>query len=73
MYFEVEIKTILEFLIDNIFVVVGDLVFQQSVGIPMDTNCAPLLAGALLKPSFRKFYCRYNDLVAITDYCRGIC
>jgi hypothetical protein len=32
----------LEFLIDNIFVVVGGQVFQQSVGIPMGTNCAPL-------------------------------
>jgi hypothetical protein len=38
----------LEFLIDNIFVVFGDRVFQQSVGIPMDTNCAPLLADLFL-------------------------
>jgi hypothetical protein len=28
----------LEFLIDNIYVVVGGQVFQQSVGLPMDTN-----------------------------------
>jgi hypothetical protein len=34
-YSEVEIKKMLEFLIDNIFVVVGDKVDQQSVGIPM--------------------------------------
>jgi len=34
----------LEFLIDNIFVIFGERVFQQTVGIPMDTNCAPLLA-----------------------------
>jgi hypothetical protein len=47
-YSEVEIKKMLEFLIDNIFVVVGGEVFQQSVGISMGTNCAPLLADLLL-------------------------
>jgi hypothetical protein len=30
--------------IDNIFVEFGGLVFRQMIGIPMDTNCAPLLA-----------------------------
>jgi hypothetical protein len=34
----------LEFLIDNIFVSFGGILFQQVVGIPMGTNCAPLLA-----------------------------
>ena len=34
----------LEFLIDNIFDMFGGRVFQQTVGIPMGTNCAPLLA-----------------------------
>jgi hypothetical protein len=38
----------LEFLIDNIFVVVGEQVIQQSVGISMGTNCTPLLADLLL-------------------------
>jgi hypothetical protein len=38
----------LEFLIDNIYVVVGGLVFQQSVGIPIGTNCAPLLTDLFL-------------------------
>ena len=38
----------LEFLIDNIYVVFGNQVFQQSVGIPMGTNCAPLLADLFL-------------------------
>jgi hypothetical protein len=37
-----------EFLIDNIFVFFGGRVFQQTVGIPMGTNCAPLLADLLL-------------------------
>jgi hypothetical protein len=38
----------LEFLIDNIFVFFGGRVFQQTVGIPMGTNCAPLLVDLLL-------------------------
>ena len=38
----------LEVLIDNIFVIFGGLVFQQTVGIPMGTNCAPLLAHLFL-------------------------
>jgi hypothetical protein len=35
-------------LIDNIFVMFGGHVFQQTVGIPMGTNCAPLLADLFL-------------------------
>ena len=38
----------LEFLVDNTFVVFGGKVFQQMVGIPMGTNCAPLLADIFL-------------------------
>jgi hypothetical protein len=38
----------LEFLIGNIYVVVGGQVFQQSVGIPMGTNCTTLLADLFL-------------------------
>ena len=38
----------LEFLVDNIFVVFGWKVFQQIVGIPMGTNCAPLLSDIFL-------------------------
>ena len=37
-----------EFLIDNKFVIFGGRVFQQTVGIPMGTNCAPLLADLFL-------------------------
>ena len=37
-----------EFFMDNIFVIFGGRVFQQTVGIPMDTNCAPLLADLFL-------------------------
>jgi hypothetical protein len=36
------------FLVDNIYVFFGDQVFQQSVGIPMGTNCTPLLTDLFL-------------------------
>ena len=38
----------LEHLIDNIFVEFGGRIFQQTIGIPMGTNCAPLLANLSL-------------------------
>ena len=38
----------LEFLIDNVFAIFGGRVFQQTVGIPMGTNCAPLLVDLFL-------------------------
>ena len=38
----------LEFLVDNIFVVFAGKVFQQIVGIPMGTNYDPLLANTFL-------------------------
>ena len=47
-YTEVDIINMLNFLIDNIFVEFGGCVFQQTVGIPMGTNCAPLLADLFL-------------------------
>ena len=37
-----------EFLVDNIYVRFGGQLFQQMVGIPMGTNCAPLLADLFL-------------------------
>ena len=33
-----------EYLIDNIYVNIGDRTYRQCVGIPMGTDCAPLLA-----------------------------
>jgi hypothetical protein len=48
-YSEADIKDMLRFLVDNnLYVVFGHKVFQQSVGIPMDTNCAPLLPDLFL-------------------------
>ena len=47
-YTEEDIIKMLEFLVDNIFVVFAGKVFQQITGIPMGTNCAPLLANNFL-------------------------
>ena len=47
-YTEDDIINMLEFLVDNVFVVFGGKVFQQIVGIPMGTNCAPFLADIFL-------------------------
>ena len=47
-YTEEQVISMLEFLIDNIFVEFGGKIFQQIVGIPMGTNCAPLLADLFL-------------------------
>ena len=38
----------LEFLLDNIFVILGGQIFQQTIGIPMGTDCVPLLADLFL-------------------------
>jgi hypothetical protein len=48
MFSETDIIIMLDFFIDNIFVMFGGCVFQQTVGIPMATNCAPLLADLFL-------------------------
>ena len=47
-YTEEDIIKMLEFLVDNIFVVFAGKVFQQITGIPMGINCAPLLANIFL-------------------------
>ena len=47
-YCEDDIIKMLEFLVDNIFVVFAGKVFQQMAGVPMGTNCAPLLADIFL-------------------------
>jgi hypothetical protein len=55
-YSEADIKGMLGFLVDNIYVVFGDQAFQQSAGIPMGTNCAPLLADLYLFILGRLFF-----------------
>ena len=43
-----------EYLVDNIYVSIGNKVYRQCVGIPMGTDCAPLLANLFL------FYYEYK-------------
>ena len=50
-YFEEQVICMLESLIDNIFVSFGGTLFQQVVGIPMGTNCAPLPADLFCFPA----------------------
>ena len=38
----------IRFLINNIYIKVGNRVFKQTIGIPMGTDCAPLLANLFL-------------------------
>jgi hypothetical protein len=45
---ETDIFNMLECLIDNVFDMFDGRVFQQTVCIPMGTNCAPLLADLFL-------------------------
>ena len=52
-----EFIKLFEYLIDNIYIRFGDSVFRQVIGIPMGTNCAPLLANLYL------FYHEYNFLM----------
>ena len=43
-----DICKMIEFLVDNIYVRFGGQLFRQMVGIPIGTNCAPLLADLFL-------------------------
>ena len=47
----------LKFLLDNIFVRFGSNIYRQTIGIPMGTNCAPLIADLFL-------YCYESQFMA---------
>ena len=47
-YSDADVMKMLEYVIDNISVEFGGWIFQQTVGIPMGTNCASLLADLVL-------------------------
>ena len=49
-----ELMDLLQYLVDNIYVEVGNKVFRQTIGIPMGTDCAPMLANLFL------FFYEYN-------------
>ena len=74
-----DICKMIEFLVDNIYVRFGGQLFRQMVGIPMGTNCAPLLADLflysyenefldkLIKEGKRKLARRFNLSYRYTD------
>ena len=43
-YDETLISKLIDFLIDNIYIKIGNHLLRQCTGIPMGTHCAPLLA-----------------------------
>ena len=43
-YTDADVIKMLEYLIDNIFVEFCGRIFQETIGIPIGTNCEPLLA-----------------------------
>ena len=51
-----EVCEALTFLLDNIFVRFGTTIYRQTIGIPMGTNCAPLIADLFL-------YCYERDFM----------
>ena len=69
----------IEFLVNNIYVGFGGQVFRQTVGIPMGTNCATLLADLffyhyenefldkLIKEGERKLARKFNLSYRYTD------
>ena len=52
-----ELSEAFTFLMENIYVQFGDMVYQQIVGIPMGTNCAPLIVDLFL-------YCYERDFMS---------
>jgi hypothetical protein len=45
---KIQLIEYINYLIDNIYVTVGDNIFRQKIGIPMGTDCAPYLANLYL-------------------------
>ena len=75
----VDISRMIEFLVDNICVMFGGQLFRKTVGIPMGTNCAPLLVDLflysyesefldkLIKEGKRKLARKFNLSYCYTD------
>ena len=54
----------LVYLLDNIFIRFGTKLYRQTIGIPMETNCAPLVADLILfcyERDFMKSLSRENQ------------
>ena len=54
-------RTSLHYLLDNIFIRFGSKLYRQIVGIPMGTNCAPLVADLFLFCYERDFMLSLSD------------
>ena len=50
------------YLIDNIYVVCGNTLFRQVIGIPMGTDCAPFLANLFLYSYECEWICRKSEI-----------
>ena len=53
------------YLLDNIYIRFGSKLYRQNVGIPMGTNCAPLIAEMLLFCYERACTKKYSNTLAI--------
>ena len=51
----------LHYLLDNLFTRFGSKLYRQIVGIPMGTNCAPLVADLFL------FCCERDFMLSLSD------
>ena len=49
------------FLLDNIYIRFGSQLYRQIVGIPMDTDCAPLVADLFL------FCCERDFMLSLSE------
>jgi hypothetical protein len=64
----------MKWLINNIYVVCGDSVFRQVIGIPMGTDCAPFLANLYLysykyQRLVKKYKNKEVDILRKFNYC----
>ena len=57
-----------EYLIDNVYIKVGNSVYRQTIGIPMGTDCAPQLANLFL---FHYEYLYMKILMRDTTFLHG--
>ena len=53
----------LDYLFDNIFIRFGLKLYRQNVDIPMDTNCAPLVADLFLSFNMRETSCCFCQTI----------
>ena len=62
MYGHVRVCDALHYLLENIFIRFGSKLYIQIVGIPMGTNCAPLVADLFLFCFERSFMLSFSDI-----------